>query len=327
MSTAAAIAQAAAHEPTWRLLRAEIKVVGGKNTDPQTGEERPGLDPGKTLRIAGVANAAIVDRVNEMLDPRGCILTNYLKNPVFLCDHDYRSPLGTCPLVEVKEDGVHFEAEVGRPDLAPLTDLQIERRSLIAQGILKTVSVGFIPLEMTPAEFDDAGNMTKPAIFTKWELLEISLVSVPCNADAIFQMKELQMSKGAHSMTPPVVITPPAKKDGAPAPGTGDSDEPPMGTAGEMLKAIHEAVTQSNTACKAIAESMTALHDKVDGLKPKDDKSADPPPKADDKPSEPVKELDERLTKLEGSIGKLAEAMTKLAEKVVPQQSTGTGRF
>ncbi len=341
MATAsAATSEPPVNAPTWRLLRAEIKVISGtKVVDGQTGEERPGLDPTKPLRIAGVANANVVDRVNEVLDPRGCILTNYTKNPVFLCDHDYRSPLGTCPVIEVKDDGVHFEAEIGRPDLAPLTDLQIERRSLIAQGILKTVSVGFIPLEMTAAEYDDAGNLTKPAVFTKWELLEISLVSVPCNADAIFHMKEFAMSKvaaGAAPMSTPATVTIPGAKvvkDGSPAPGTGQGDEPPTGSAGEMLKAILDHVGKGSEYLKAIHEGLGTLHAKVDALKPADEEDPKNPdenteavtqtPAGTTGKPEPVKAYEARLTKLEESLGKLADGVAKLAEKLAPANSGG----
>lgn len=293
----------------WRMLRGTVKVV-----DPQTGEERPGLDAAKPLNISGVANAAIVDRVNEMLDPRGVVLTNYLKNPVILADHNYYKPIGTCTKIDVQEDGVHFEAQVGRPDLAPLTQDQIDKRSQIAQGILKTVSVGFIPLEMTPAEFDDAGNLTKPAIYTKWELLEISVVSVPCNADSIFQMKEYAMKGAAGAL--PMGQTPSTKKDGAPAPGTGQSDEPPMGTAGEMLKAIHECVGQSKDYMVKMHEKMDALHTKVDALKPadpaepdEDDKDVTQTPSGTEGKPEPIKTLEDRLVKLEANLSKLAEAV------------------
>lgn len=318
-----------AYPSQWRLLRAQIKVVGPV-VDPATGNERPQLDVSKPLKIAGIANAAIVDRVNEMLDPRGAVLTNYMNNPVILADHNYSRPIGMATLVEAKDDGLHFEADIGRPDLAPLTDDQLEKRSLIAQGIICTVSVGFIPLEMQPAEYDDAGNLTKAAIYTRWELLEISVVSVPCNADSIFQMKELEMSQktrpaGTLPMAPvKTTTTAPATTD-APA----GSDEPVSGTAGEMLKAVLDHVGGMKELCMKMADGQTelhkkvdALHGKVDALKPgdaepdEDDKEVTQTPSGTDGTAEPTKALDARITAMETNINKLATALVGLTENI-----------
>lgn len=142
--------------------------------------------------ISGIANANIVDRVLERLDPAGCDLENYTKNPILLANHSYNiyEAVGCVPTLEVKDDGLHFEGWVGDPQLGELTECQNTARSLISQGILQTVSVGFIPKGIEEAQYDDKGNMIQGAIITKWELLEISLIPVPCNADSIFTSEE-----------------------------------------------------------------------------------------------------------------------------------------
>lgn len=322
-------------EPVWGRCAGTIKALN----DPETGEERVGLDPTKPLRIAGIANAAIVDRVNEMLDPRGALLANYLKNPKILADHDYTKDIGLATVVEPREEGLYFEADIGYPDLAPLTDVQIENRSLIAQGIRRTVSVGFIPLEMSPPEFDDAGKLVKPAIYTQWELLEISVVSVPCNADSIFQLKELSMSSkraaGALPMTPKTGPAPSPSGD-----GVGADQEPVQGTAGDYLKAIHEGVghckeyaVKTHEHVAALHEKMDSLHSKVDALKPdaesdheepdEDDKDVTQTPSGTDGKPEPTKALEGRIAKLEENIGKLADGFKVLADAVVAQKTAG----
>lgn len=322
-------------EMRWGVALAEIKLTS-KFTDPKTGEERPGLDQSKPLKIAGIANAAIVDRVNEMLDPRGAVLQNYLKNPKILADHDYTKDIGLATLVEARDEGLYFEADIGYPDLAPLTEAQVENRSLIAQGIRRTVSVGFIPLEMTPAEFNEAGELIKPAVYTKWELLEISVVSVPCNADSIFQLKELQMStKGRAAGALPMGTA--AKNDAPPAASNGSqTDEPVHGTAGDYLKAIHESVGAIKELCnkvydahKTMHEKMDSLHSKVDAMKPgaddkpgdgdEDDKDVTQTPSGTEGKPEPIKALNalkERMDKTDSNIAKLADAVGKLAEKL-----------
>jgi HK97 family phage prohead protease len=141
------------------------------------------------LYIAGVANANIVDRVQERLDPVGLIAQDYLKNPQLLAHHSYHHPIGQVETIDVQDDGVHFSAWIGDPQKADLTDMQREIRSLVAQGILKTVSVGFIPKKIRAPLYNSTGIMEEPAVIEQWELLELSVVSVPCNQDSVFQMR------------------------------------------------------------------------------------------------------------------------------------------
>lgn len=61
-------------------------------------------------------------------------------------------------------------------------DLQIY--SLIRDEVLKTFSVGFY---IKDAEWDD---MTETFIIKDLELLEISVVSVPCNQDSTFSLSK-----------------------------------------------------------------------------------------------------------------------------------------
>jgi hypothetical protein len=75
------------------------------------------------LYIAGVANANIVDRVQERLDPVGLIAQDYLKNPQLLAHHSYHHPIGQVETIDVQDDGVHFSAWIGDPQKADLTDM------------------------------------------------------------------------------------------------------------------------------------------------------------------------------------------------------------
>ena len=56
-------------------------------------------------------------------------------------------------------------------------ELADEYCALAKSGVIKAVSVGFIPLSYEPLR--DGGRR-----FTSWELLELSLVSVPANPTA-----------------------------------------------------------------------------------------------------------------------------------------------
>jgi HK97 family phage prohead protease len=149
-------------------------------------------DPESKLIISGIANANIIDRMDEVLDPRGLDITNYIKNPQILAHHCYWIPIGQAISIEAGDDGVKFSGWIGDPKAAPLTDMQKEIRHLIAQGILKTVSVGFIPHKIKEAELHDDGIILSPITILSWELLEISVVAVPANQGSIFEMKSFQ---------------------------------------------------------------------------------------------------------------------------------------
>jgi len=183
-------------KPTgYRRLNGMLKTVTKVQSTNQK-IKADGYNEETRLVISGMANAAIIDRMDEKLNPAGSDLRNFIKNPILLSDHMYytQSAVGKVTEVRVEEDGVHFEAFVGDPSAGPMTTMQKEVRSLIYQGILQTVSVGFIPKKIIAPEFDDAGNLIKPAIIDQWELLELSIVAVPCNPDSTFQEKNIFLS-------------------------------------------------------------------------------------------------------------------------------------
>lgn len=147
--------------------------------------------------IRGIANANVIDRAQERLDPRGCMVNDFLKNPQLLAHHSYYHPVGQVEVLDLQDDGVHFEGWVGDPTRADLTAMQLEMRSLILQNIIKTVSVGFIPKKIRAPLYNDQGDMTEPLVIEKWDLLEISLVAVPCNQGSVFGVKDFQAAEDA----------------------------------------------------------------------------------------------------------------------------------
>ena len=174
---------------SYRVMQGEIKSCGFTE---QGGSWKKGkVDPDAKLYIKGIANAREQDRVDELIEPAGGQFENYNKNPILLKDHMYwcSSIVGQVVALSPEYDGLHFEAWVGDPQSAPLTEDQKNIRSQIAQGILKTVSIGFIPIEIKSPTWDTQGRLLTPAVITKWEMLELSLVAVPCNAGATFEMR------------------------------------------------------------------------------------------------------------------------------------------
>lgn len=175
--------------PEYRIAQGFIKSM------PKAEGKSVAFDPEMRLEIRGIANANIIDRADERVNPVGLQAEHYMKNPVLLLDHMYRSnqTVGKVTKLEPESDGVKFEAFVGDPASLGgsqfLTEAQKEARSLVAQGILQTVSIGFIPKKIRAPMWDDNGNMVEPAIIEQWEMLELSIVAVPANPGAIFEAK------------------------------------------------------------------------------------------------------------------------------------------
>ena len=168
---------------TFKTLPPATKQAAEDNTDDKPDE----------VRIAGVANENAVDRMDERLEPAGLDNENFKLNPVLLADHLYftRAVIGKVENVTPEDDGVKFIAVLGFGLVADMTEAQRDIRSLVKQGLLQTVSVGFIPLKIKVPEFDKDGRLIEPAVILQWELLEISIVAVPANAGSTFEMKAL----------------------------------------------------------------------------------------------------------------------------------------
>lgn len=125
-------------------------------------------------QIRVVASSATSDREKDIMVPAGCVLKNFVRNPIVLADHDRTKPIGTAA-PEVKNG--RLEALI---TFAPLgaSSKADEYCALAKAGVLNSVSVGFMPLEVSP---NKAGGVD----INEWELLELSLVAVPANPDAL----------------------------------------------------------------------------------------------------------------------------------------------
>jgi HK97 family phage major capsid protein/HK97 family phage prohead protease len=131
-----------------------------------------------------VLSDATKDRMGDVIDPKGWVLDNFKQNPMALFNHNSGFPIGHWE--DVKVQGGRL---IGKLKLAArgTSDRIDEIISLVEQGILRAVSVGFSPIERKP--LDDGGIR-----FTKQELLETSLVSIPANPAAVQLAKSLHVS-------------------------------------------------------------------------------------------------------------------------------------
>jgi HK97 family phage prohead protease/HK97 family phage major capsid protein len=126
------------------------------------------------------------DRMDDVIMADSWDLASFQKNPIALFNHNSNAPIGKWTRVRVVDKQLR-----GHLELAPAgtSDRIDEIRKLIDAGILRAVSVGFRPKESKPRPESDYG-----VFFTKAELVETSLVSVPANPNALAIAKSLKIS-------------------------------------------------------------------------------------------------------------------------------------
>jgi HK97 family phage prohead protease len=128
-----------------------------------------------------VMSDASVDRTEERILPTAWEIANFMRNPIALYQHIRYIPIGTWKDVRIEAGKL-----IGRlMPAAKGTSAEIDTiRELLRQNILRAVSVGFIPLEV------DSQQNSKIYTYTKVELLECSLVSIPANQNALALAKQ-----------------------------------------------------------------------------------------------------------------------------------------
>lgn len=123
--------------------------------------------------ITAIASTAVEDRQGEVVEVEGWDLKDFKANPVILWGHDHSQlPIGKATKVWIEGTGKAAKLMV-KIAFQEVTELGRAVKQLVNDGILKTLSVGFQPV-------DGEGNR-----FTKQTLLEISVVNVPANPQAM----------------------------------------------------------------------------------------------------------------------------------------------
>lgn len=223
------------------------------------------FDPEDEMIIEGIANLAKPDRWNEVIVPAAWNLKNFKKNPVMLYQHRQDELVGKALTIDVKDDGLYFTAQIGNPKLAPLTARQIEVRSLLAQGILKTNSVGFYPHVW---EWDDDEEVLR---YTDVELLEISIVAIPMQQDSIITSVK-SWRKNMDTTTAPTPAAQPLETTATdPVVKADDKEEgdkePTMTDVHKLVKECHEMLTKATSKSAEDASTLKTLTADVAALK------------------------------------------------------------
>jgi HK97 family phage prohead protease len=126
-------------------------------------------------QIRVIASYATPDRMGDILEPGGCQLDDFRRNPIMLAQHDSNQPIGSWPSIQVNGGRLEALGEFAPEGVSTVAD---EYCRLAKAGILRAVSVGFLPISYEPLR---GGGLR----FTKWDLVGLSLVSVPANPNAL----------------------------------------------------------------------------------------------------------------------------------------------
>ena len=126
-----------------------------------------------------VVSTPEVDRYGTIIVPSGIDYTAYLNNPIVLAQHDSdKWPIGRC--LGFAMNGENLEATI---QIECITEEGKKLNKLINAGFVKAVSVGIIPNEYEEQTIDGQ----KVTVYTKSELVEFSVVSVPANRQALLK--------------------------------------------------------------------------------------------------------------------------------------------
>jgi len=238
-----------------------------------------------------VLSDATVDRYSDTIEPAGWSLAAFKRNPIALFTHIGSFPIGTWTDIRVEGDRL-----MGRLQLAARgTSARIDELiGLVEQGILRAVSVGFVPQKSEP---HNGGTR-----FLKQELVEVSLVSVPANPAALAVARGLGTSEetmalafGEHAERRPVI----KRTGGHAGPQSPNRKATPMTFAAQ----IEDAQARLNAA----RDALTAHHA---------DENADPD--ATDGFNEAVETWTRKLSQLERSERALAPRSAPPQQQVLP---------
>lgn len=145
---------------------------------------------GERAVVARISTTA-VDRDGDVMIPSGLDAQEYNRNPVVLLAHDQGLlPIGR--VAKIEKDSNTITAKVifaERPASHPVTEEWVPDTvlELFRQKILNAFSVGFIIDDARAAGTKDYGKFGEKVrrIISKWRMVELSVVPVPANQDAL----------------------------------------------------------------------------------------------------------------------------------------------
>ncbi len=144
-------------------------------------------DPDDPLKY--ILSTDVVDRMGDIVR-QDWQLKDFKKNPIALFMHDHKSPIGVWKNVKVEAGKLVGTLGLAKEGTSAIIDTV---RSLVAQRILKAVSVGFSVEDYE--RLIDTEGFTTGFDLIKPSLNEASLVSVGANQEALQIARSFNLSK------------------------------------------------------------------------------------------------------------------------------------
>jgi HK97 family phage prohead protease len=199
-------------------------------------------------RITGIATTPTVDRMGDIVEPLGVKAAGELP---LLWQHNADKPVGRVRFGKATKSGIPFEADIAKVDEpGTLKDRVDEAWQSVKSRLVTGVSIGFRVVNDAVERMKDGGLR-----FLETEVMELSLVTIPANADAtILTIKSLDVGKSAPGRSMP------SRSPGA----TGTNQPPPGGffssqAKGNSMQSIHEQLAGLKEARQTKAARMAEL--------------------------------------------------------------------
>jgi HK97 family phage prohead protease len=156
-----------------------VKVTGKTPSNVLIQKDYTGVSASLEGRqVKFVFSSSAVDRDGDIILPTGIDTKNFMKNPVILWGHDASQlPVGKCTNIEVVGNELHGTVEIWPEDMPEIGPKCEAIYQILKKGVLGT-SIGFLPIDY---EFNEKGGI----LFNKIQLAETSIVTIPCNQDAL----------------------------------------------------------------------------------------------------------------------------------------------
>lgn len=126
----------------------------------------------------GIATTIGVDRYGDIVESSGAVF----KLPLpLLWQHDSWAPVGFVNEAKPTKKNIKVKGSLARTDVAgKLKDRLDEAWQSLKLGLVRHLSIGFSPIKQERIEDSEKWGTH----FLEWEWLELSLVTIPANADA-----------------------------------------------------------------------------------------------------------------------------------------------
>lgn len=138
-------------------------------------------DEEKDVTVTGTATTPTPDRMRDIVDPMGA---RFAKEMPLLWQHDHHQPVGLVSFGKATKAGIPFTASIPRvKEAGRLKERIDEALHSLKYKLVGAVSIGFSPDDDGVEWMENDGLK-----FTSYEVMELSLVTIPANADATIDM-------------------------------------------------------------------------------------------------------------------------------------------